>query len=63
VILTFNAIGIADGSDRAVWAASNRLRFLGAPLLAPDFVAAGDSSVLSMVAQVQGGIPPRREPH
>ncbi len=60
MITKTNAIGNADGMT---WAASNRLRYLGAPLVAPDFRADGDNSVLSMVAQVQGGIPPRREPH
>lgn len=60
MITKTNAIGIADGMTLA---ASYRLRFLGAPLLAPDFRAEGDNSVFSMVAQVQGGIPPRREPH
>jgi len=55
-----NAIGIADGQ---IWAASYRLRFTGAPLVAPDFVADGDNSALNTVAQVQGGIPPRRDPH
>ncbi len=60
MITKTNAIGTADG---ATWAASRRLRYLGTPLLAPDFVAEGDNSAFSMVAQVQGGIPPRREPH
>ncbi|MDQ3717361.1 MAG: hypothetical protein M3381_15325 [Actinomycetota bacterium] len=56
MITKTNAISIADG---ITWAASNRLRYLGAP----DFAGAGEKSVLSMVAQVRGGIPPRREPH
>jgi hypothetical protein len=60
VITKTNAIGNADGMT---WAASNRLRYLGAPLVAPDFAAEGETSVFRMVAQVQGGIPPRREPH
>jgi hypothetical protein len=60
VITETNAIGTADGTT---WLASNRLRYLGAPLLASVKGAEGDDSVFSMVAQVQGGIPPRREPH
>ncbi|MDQ3505186.1 MAG: hypothetical protein M3446_05725 [Actinomycetota bacterium] len=60
MITKTNAIGTADGTT---WTASCRLRYVGAPLLAPDFVADGDNSVFSMVAQVQGGIPPRRDPH
>lgn len=55
-----NAIGTADGMT---WAASDRHRYLGAPLVAPDLAAEGEKSVFRMVAQVQGGIPPRREPH
>lgn len=60
MITKTNAIGMTDGTT---WAASNRLRFLGVPGNAPMFTADGEKSVLSMVAQVQGGIPPRREPH
>lgn len=60
MITSTSASGVADGTTRA---ASNRFRDLGAPLVAPDFRADGESSVLSMDAQVQGGIPPRREPH
>ncbi|MBA3411624.1 MAG: hypothetical protein H0U15_12475 [Geodermatophilaceae bacterium] len=60
MITKTNAIGNADGMT---WAASYRPRFLGAPVLAPDFRADEENSVFSMVAQVQGGIPPRREPH
>lgn len=60
MITETNAIGNADGQT---WASANRLRYLGARLLAPVFAADGEKSVLSMVAQVQGGIPPRREPH
>ncbi|MEJ7771484.1 MAG: hypothetical protein WKF51_06245 [Geodermatophilaceae bacterium] len=60
MIIKTNASGIADGMT---WATSGRLRFLGAPITAPESVADGDKSVHSMVAQVQGGIPPRREPH
>lgn len=54
-----NALGNADGVIRA---ASNRLRYLGAPRIAPVFAAEGETSVFSMADQVQGGIPPRREP-
>jgi len=60
VISNETAIGTADGMT---WAASNRFRYLGAPLVAPDLRADGEISVFRMVAQVQGGIPPRREPH
>ncbi len=60
MITKANAIGAADGMT---WTASCRLRYLGAPLLAPDFVVDVDNSVFSTVAQVQGGIPPRRDPH
>ncbi|MGI8723718.1 MAG: hypothetical protein ACR2JG_16030 [Geodermatophilaceae bacterium] len=60
MITKTNAIGNADGMT---WAASNRLRYLGAPCIAPDFAADVEKSVHSMVAQAQGGIPPRREPH
>ncbi len=59
MITKTNALGDADGMT---WAASNRYRYLGAPLVAPDFDVAGETSVFRMVAQVQGGIPPRREP-
>ncbi|MBA3799373.1 MAG: hypothetical protein H0X18_09860 [Geodermatophilaceae bacterium] len=61
MITKTNAIGTADGMT--TWAVSGRLRYLGTPLLAPDVIAEGDNSVFSMVAQVQGGIPPRRDPH
>ena len=60
MITMTNAIGNADGMT---WAASNRFRYLGAPLVAPDSLAEAEKSVFGMVAQVQGGIPPRREPH
>ncbi len=60
VISNETAIGTADGMT---WAASNRFRYLGAPLVAPDSLADAEKSVFGMVAQVQGGIPPRREPH
>jgi len=60
VINMTNALGNTDGMTRA---ASNRLRYLGAPRVAPDFAVEGETSVFRMVAQVQGGIPPRREPH
>ena len=56
--------GNVDGTDCSPWVASNRLRYQGAPLLASVIGgAAGEKSVFRMVAQVQGGIPPRREPH
>lgn len=60
MIIKTNALGNADGVIRA---ATTRFRFLGAPLVAPDSVVEGETSVFRMVAQVQGGIPPRREPH
>ena len=60
MITMTNAIGNADGMT---WAASNRFRYLRAPLVAPDSLAEAEKSVFGMVAQVQGGIPPRREPH
>lgn len=60
MITETNAISVTDGMNRA---ASNRLRFLGATSVTPFYSADGEKSARSMVAQVQGGIPPRREPH
>lgn len=60
MITDTNAVGIAD---RLTWAASHRLRDFGAARLVPSFLAEGEKSVLRMVAQIQGGVPPRREPH
>lgn len=54
------AISVTDGMTRA---ASDRLRFLGATSVTPIDSADGEKSARSMVAQFQGGIPPRREPH
>ncbi len=60
MITKTNAIGNADSMT---WVASNRLRLVGAPRLAPICIAEEETSVFSMADQVQGGIPPRGEPH